>query len=33
MSGCFAYGVATVYRFTGRKGWTAACWSCSGNTP
>ncbi len=33
MSGCFAYGVASVYRFTGRKGWTAACWSCSGNTP
>lgn len=28
MSGCFAYGVATVYRFTGRKGWTAACWGC-----
>lgn len=26
MSGCFAYSVASIYRFTSKKGWTAAAW-------
>lgn len=28
MSGCFAYSVSSVYRFTSGKAWTIAAWAC-----